>query len=89
MENTAKITRQVTCGNIKIGGASRVKIQSMCTTRTADTEATLKQIAALKDAGCDIIRVSVLDEADAAAIAKLKCGGLPVVADIHFSFIRW
>ena len=86
MENTAKITRQVTCGNIKIGGASRVKIQSMCTTRTADTEATLKQIAALKDAGCDIIRVSVLDEADAAAIAKLKCGGLPVVADIHFSY---
>lgn len=86
MENTTKITRQVTCGNVKIGGGSPVKIQSMCTTRTADIEATLKQIAALKEAGCDIIRVSVLDEADAAAIAKLKEGGLPVVADIHFSY---
>lgn len=85
MQNSHKIKRQVSCGNVQIGGGSRVKIQSMCTTRTADTVATLAQIKALKEAGCDIVRVSVLDEADAEAITELKKGGLPVVADIHFS----
>lgn len=86
MQNTHKIKRQVNCGNVAIGGGTRVKIQSMCTTRTSDTRATLAQIAALKEAGCDIIRVSVLDEKDADAIGELRKGGLPVVADIHFSY---
>lgn len=86
MQNTDKIRRQVNCGNVVIGGGARVKIQSMCTTRTSDTRATLAQIAALKEAGCDIVRVSVLDEKDADAIGELKKGGLPVVADIHFSY---
>ncbi len=86
MENLLKKTRKVNCGGVIIGGGERVKIQSMCTTRTADTEATLRQIAALREAGCDIVRVSVLDEADADAISALKAGKLPVVADIHFSY---
>lgn len=86
MQNTDKIRRQVNCGNVVIGGGARVKIQSMCTTRTSDTRATLAQIAVLKEAGCDIVRVSVLDEKDADAIGELKKGGLPVVADIHFSY---
>lgn len=86
MEERAKIKRRVSCGGVAIGGGERVKIQSMCTTKTSDTAATLAQIAALKDAGCDIVRVSVLDEEDAAAIGALKKGGLPVVADIHFSY---
>lgn len=86
MQNTQKIKRLVNCGEQPIGGGTRVKIQSMCTTRTSDTAATLAQIAALKRAGCDIVRVSVLDEEDARSIAALKAGGLPVVADIHFSY---
>ena len=76
----------VTVGDVKIGGGERVKIQSMTTTKTSDLERTLSQISALKTAGCEIVRVAVLDETDALAIKTLveKCG-LPVVADIHFS----
>lgn len=84
MEN--KVTRKVNCGGIAIGGGERVKIQSMCTVKTSDTDAVLAQIDALKNAGCDIVRVSVLDDADAEGIACLRAGGLPVVADIHFSY---
>ena len=58
----------------------------MCTTKTSDTVATARQIRALADEGCEIVRVSVLDEADALAIKELKSlSPLPVVADIHFS----
>lgn len=76
----------VTVGDVKIGGGERVKIQSMTTTKTSDLERTLSQISALKTAGCEIVRVAVLEETDALAIKTLveKCG-LPVVADIHFS----
>ncbi len=84
MEN--KVTRKVNCGGVAIGGGERVKIQSMCTVKTSDTDAVLAQIDALKNAGCDIVRVSVLDDADAEGIARLRAGGLPVVADIHFSY---
>jgi (E)-4-hydroxy-3-methylbut-2-enyl-diphosphate synthase len=58
----------------------------MTTTKTADVEGTLAQIAALKNAGCEIVRVAVADEADAEAVKRLVQGSpLPVVADIHFS----
>ena len=79
-------TRQVNIGGVKIGGGERVKIQSMCTTKTSDVEATVSQIQALAYAGCEIVRVSVLDEEDASAIKELKKQtGIPIVADIHFS----
>lgn len=80
------ITRKVNIGGVIIGGGERVKIQSMCTTKTSDTDGTAAQINALERAGCDIVRVSVLDEDDARAIKVLKenCA-LPIVADIHFS----
>lgn len=80
------ITRKVNIGGVIIGGGERVKIQSMCTTKTSDTDGTAAQINALERAGCDIVRVSVLDEDDARAIKVLKekCA-IPIVADIHFS----
>ena len=79
-------TKKVNIGNVVIGGGERVKIQSMCTTRTANVEKTAAQIRALADSGCEIIRVSVLDEEDAKAIKELKrLSPIPVVADIHFS----
>lgn len=80
------ITRKVNIGGVIIGGGERVKIQSMCTTKTSDTDGTAAQINALERAGCDIVRVSVLDEDDARAIKilKEKCA-IPIVADIHFS----
>ena len=81
-----KLTRKVNIGGVETGGGNPVRIQSMCTTRTADTESTVKQIKELGNAGCEIVRVSVLDEADARSLrdirAKIK---IPLVADIHFS----
>ncbi len=79
------MTKQVTCGAVKIGGGAPVSIQSMTNTDTRDVEATLAQIRALADAGCDIVRVSVYDEACAQAVRALVDGSpVPLVADIHF-----
>lgn len=80
-------SKVVSIGGVKIGGTESVKIQSMCTHKTSDIEATSAQINALGAVGCEIVRVSVLDESDARAIAKLKSEcKLPIVADIHFSY---
>ena len=80
------MTRKVNVGSLIIGGGERIKIQSMCTVKTSRTEEVAAQMAALEGAGCDIIRVSVLDEEDAAAIKTLKkLTNMPIVADIHFS----
>ncbi len=79
-------TKQVSVGGVKIGGGESVKIQSMCTTKTSDVESTVSQISALENAGCEIIRVSVLDEDDARAVKSIKNKiNIPLVADIHFS----
>ena len=83
---TRNDTKKVNIGGVLVGGGERVKVQSMCTAKTSDVEATLAQISALQTAGCDIVRVSVLDREDALAIKKLKDGAkIPIVADIHFS----
>ena len=80
------MTRKVNVGSLIIGGGERVKIQSMCTVKTSRTEEVAAQMVSLEGAGCDIIRVSVLDEEDAAAIKTLKkLTNMPIVADIHFS----
>ena len=79
-------TKIVSVGGVKVGGGERIKIQSMTTTKTADIEGTLSQISALTNAGCDIVRVAVLDEADALAIREITGKiEIPLVADIHFS----
>ncbi|MDE7082293.1 MAG: flavodoxin-dependent (E)-4-hydroxy-3-methylbut-2-enyl-diphosphate synthase [Clostridia bacterium] len=80
------LTKKINIGGVTIGGGASVKIQSMCTTKTCDTERTVNQIAALEEAGCEIIRVSVLDEEDARAVKIIKDKiKIPLVADIHFS----
>ena len=81
-----KTTQKIKIGGLYIGGGESVKIQSMCTAKTSDIKATVAQIKRLEDAGCEIIRVSVLDEDDAKAIKYIKDGiNIPLVADIHFS----
>ena len=80
------MTRRVKVGGIYIGGGESVKIQSMCTVKTSRVDEVCAQISALEGAGCEIIRVSVLDEEDAAAITAIKERiRMPLVADIHFS----
>ncbi len=82
----SKLTQKVSIGGVYVGGGESVKIQSMCTVKTSETEKTIAQIRGLEQAGCEIIRVSVLDEDDALSIGKIRAGiKIPIVADIHFS----
>ncbi|TDB39945.1 MAG: flavodoxin-dependent (E)-4-hydroxy-3-methylbut-2-enyl-diphosphate synthase [Actinobacteria bacterium] len=78
-------TRQVSVGNVKVGGGAPVAVQSMTNTDTRDPEATLAQIARLAEAGCEIVRVAI-PHADALPGFGEICSAspLPVVADIHF-----
>lgn len=72
-------------GNVRIGGGAPVTIQSMTNTDTRNAAATTEQILALENAGCEIVRFSVYDEACAAAIPYIKANThIPLVADIHF-----
>lgn len=80
-------TRSVQIGNLTIGGNNHVVIQSMCNTKTKNVEATIKQINALQQAGCELVRVAVFDKEDAYAIKEIKKGiHIPLVADIHFDY---
>ena len=80
-------TKAFRVGNIDFGGNNKVYIQSMCTTKTSDINATIKQIHALENAGCEIIRVAILDMEDAMAISKIKAQiHIPLVADIHYDY---
>lgn len=80
-------TKSVQVGNLTIGGNNHVVIQSMCNTKTKDVEATIKQINALQQAGCELVRVAVFDKEDAYAIKEIKKGiHIPLVADIHFDY---
>ena len=80
-------TRSVQVGNLTIGGNNHVVIQSMCNTKTKNVEATIKQINALEQAGCELVRVAVYDKEDAYAIKEIKKGiHIPLVADIHFDY---
>lgn len=80
-------TRALRVGGLQLGGRNQVLIQSMTNTRTADVEATLIQIRALLTAGCDLVRLAVLNEADAAALPEIvRSIDAPLVADIHFNY---
>ena len=81
------MTKQLMVGSVPVGGGAPVSIQSMCSTRTDDVEATVAQILALENAGCEIIRVAIPDQAAAEAVDKLKERiHIPLVADIHFNY---
>ena len=80
-------TRSVHVGDLTIGGNDHVVIQSMCNTKTKNVEATVKQILALEEAGCELIRVAIFDQEDALAIREIKKRvHIPMVADIHFDY---
>ncbi|MCT2587894.1 flavodoxin-dependent (E)-4-hydroxy-3-methylbut-2-enyl-diphosphate synthase [Actinophytocola gossypii] len=82
---TRRASRQVMVGSVPVGGGAPVSVQSMTTTVTADVEATLRQIAELTAAGCEIVRVAVPSADDAEALATIAAkSAIPVIADIHF-----
>ena len=81
------MTRQITVGNVKIGGGAPVSIQSMLNTATTDVDGSLEQLHALKNAGCEIARLAVLDMEAAEGFRKIaEKSPLPLVADIHFDY---
>ena len=80
-------TKVVQIGGRKIGGGNPIAIQSMTNTKTEDIDATVKQILALEQAGCDIIRCAVPTMEAAKALARIKQQiHIPLVADIHFDY---
>ncbi len=79
-------SKQIKIRDIKIGGDAPIVVQSMCNTDTRDINGTLKQINELADAGCEIVRLAVLNMEAATAIKEIvKKSKVPLVADIHFN----
>ena len=83
-----RLAREVSVGRVKIGGSSPISVQSMTNTDTHDIEATYRQVVALSDAGCDVVRITAPDIESVATFAELKSRGVkaPLVADIHFNY---
>lgn len=80
-------TRRLSIGGVPLGGGAPVVVQSMTSTDTADTDATLTQVRALADAGCDLVRVSVPTKAALASFTEICAAApVPIVADIHFDY---
>lgn len=78
-------TRQLRVGQVPVGGGAPISVQTMTTTLTTDVDATLRQIAEVTAAGCDIVRVAVPSADDAKALPKITARSpIPVIADIHF-----
>jgi (E)-4-hydroxy-3-methylbut-2-enyl-diphosphate synthase len=78
-------TRQLMVGSVGIGSDHPIAVQSMCTTKTHDVNATLQQIAELTASGCDIVRVACPRQEDADALAEIvRHSQIPVIPDIHF-----
>lgn len=80
-------SKQIQIGNIKIGGAAPISVQSMTNTDTRDIKSTLKQINNLAEAGCELVRLAILNAEAADAVKELKKSSpLPLIADIHFDY---
>ncbi len=74
-------------GNIAVGAGAPISVQSMCNTDTRDVAGTLRQIQELADAGCEIIRLAVLDMDAALALKEIVAKSpIPVISDIHFDY---
>ncbi|WP_087065793.1 flavodoxin-dependent (E)-4-hydroxy-3-methylbut-2-enyl-diphosphate synthase [Intestinibacillus massiliensis] len=79
--------KQIQVGAVRVGGDAPVSVQSMTNTDTRDAQATLLQIRALADAGCEIVRCAVPDQEAARALETICAQSpIPVVADIHFDY---
>ncbi len=82
-----RFSKQISIGDVKIGGDAPISVQSMCNTDTRDVEGTCRQINELAQKGCDIVRLAVLNKDAAEAIKDIvKRVSVPLVADIHFDY---
>ena len=84
-----KLTKKIKVGNVEIGGDSPISVQTMTNTLTHDIESTLQQIHDIEKEGCDIVRVSIPDEASSKALKSIIPNmNIPLIADIHFHYKR-
>ena len=84
-----KKTKQINVGDVLIGGGNPISVQSMTNTLTTDIKATIEQINQIHEEGADIVRVSCPDESSTKALKEItKNVNIPVVADIHFHYLR-
>lgn len=80
-------SKEISIGNVKIGNNNPISVQSMCNTDTRNIEQTSRQIKELADAGCELVRLAVLNKDAAEAIKVLvKISPVPLIADIHFDY---
>src|SRR5436309_2593738 len=87
MFNGRRNSRKIKLGWVEVGGDAPVRVQSMTTTKTADVNSTLQQMAALVATGCEIVRVAVPHWEDAKALRQIaQHATIPVIADIHFQW---
>ena len=84
-----KKTKVISVGNVKIGGDNPISVQSMTNTLTTNTKATIKQIDSIVREGGDLVRVSIPDKESSIALKEIvKFSSVPIVADIHFHYMR-
>ncbi|MES2997277.1 MAG: (E)-4-hydroxy-3-methylbut-2-enyl-diphosphate synthase [Verrucomicrobiota bacterium] len=87
---TRRVTREVMVGNVGVGGDNPIRVQSMITSDTRDTAASVKQVLDLAEAGCEIVRITAQTKVFAANLENISRGvraagcNVPLVADIHF-----
>jgi (E)-4-hydroxy-3-methylbut-2-enyl-diphosphate synthase len=82
---TRKKTRQISLGNVLVGGMAPIVVQSMTTTNPVDVDATLGEITRMQRAGCELVRVAVPNKEAIKGIRELVClAPLPLIADVHF-----
>ncbi|WP_340299906.1 flavodoxin-dependent (E)-4-hydroxy-3-methylbut-2-enyl-diphosphate synthase [Roseobacter sp. HKCC-CH-9351] len=82
-------SRQIHVGSVPVGGDAPISVQTMTNTPTTDIRATIAQVQACAEAGADIVRVSVPDEASSKALKEIvRESRVPIVADIHFHYKR-
>ena len=79
--------RQIMLGLVPVGGGAPVAVQSMTCTRTGDSQATLAQVRALADAGCELVRVSLPEADDVEAFGRVvRASPVPIIADVHYDW---
>ncbi len=84
-----RTSRRIMVGNVPVGGDAPISVQTMTNTLTTDVAGTVAQIQAAAEAGADIVRVSVPDEASSRALREIVAESpVPLVADIHFHYRR-
>ncbi|MCK0166928.1 flavodoxin-dependent (E)-4-hydroxy-3-methylbut-2-enyl-diphosphate synthase [Jannaschia sp. S6380] len=84
-----RVSRRIMVGDVPVGGGAPITVQTMTNTLTTDVAATVAQVQAAAEAGADIVRISVPDEASSKALREIvNESPVPIVADIHFHYRR-